>query len=102
MYGSVVGPVSAEQRQVMRNIHDAYDMQHHGLPGSPQDEAVTTDFARNFGIFGPPTHCADRLSELIDLGVDKFIIRGVNLDPADPESRAAERFVEEVAPLLRS
>lgn len=102
MYGSVVGPVSTEQRQVMRNIHDAYDMQHHGMPGSPQDEAVTTDFARNFGIFGPPTHCADRLSELIDLGIDKFIIRGVNLDPADPESRAAERFVEEVVPLLRS
>ena len=102
MYGSVVGPVSAEQRQVMRNIHDAYDMQHHGMAGSPQDEAVTTDFARNFGIFGPPTHCADRLSELIELGVDKFIIRGVNLDPADPESRAAERFVEEVVPLIRS
>ena len=101
MYGSVVGPVSTEQRQVMRNIHDAYDMQHHGMAGSPQDEAVTTDFARNFGIFGPPTHCADRLSQLIELGVDKFIVRGVNLDPADPDSRAAERFVEEVVPLIR-
>ncbi len=101
MYGSVVGPASPEQRQVMRSIHDAYDMQHHGLAGSPQDEAVTADFARDFGIFGPPTYCADRLGELIDLGIDKFIIRGVSLDPADPESRAAERFIQEVAPLLR-
>ena len=28
-------------------------------------------------------------------------VRGVSLDPADPDSRAAERFIEEVAPLLR-
>ena len=49
-----------------------------------------------------PTHCADRLAELIDLGIDKFIIRGVSLDPADPESKLAQRFTNEVAPLLRN
>ena len=101
MYGSVVGPASSDQRQVMRNIHGAYDMQHHGLANAPQDELVTTDFARQFGIFGPPTYCADRLAELIDLGIDRFIIRGVSLDPADPDSGAAERFVKEVVPQLR-
>ncbi len=101
MYGTVVGPASSRQREVMRTIHGAYDMEHHGLANAPQDEVVTSDFARDFGIFGPPTHCADRLSELIDLGVERFIIRGVSLDPAEPESKAAERFVQEVVPLLR-
>ncbi len=101
MYGTVVGPASPEQREVMRSIHGAYDMQHHGLANAPQDAIVTTDFAKEFGIFGPPTYCADRLAELIDLGIDRFIIRGVSLDPADPDSVAAERFVKEVAPLLR-
>ena len=101
MYGSVVGPASADQRRMMRTIHDAYDMEHHGLAHAPQDDVVTPDFAREFGIFGSPTYCADRLGELIDLGVERIIIRGVSLDPADPESRAAERFMEEVAPLLR-
>lgn len=43
----------------------------------------------------------DHLGELIDLGVERSIIRGASLDPADPESRAAERFMEAVAPLLR-
>ncbi len=100
MYGSVVGPASAEQRQVMRTIHDNYDMEHHGLANAPQDAVVTHDFARDFGIFGPPTYCADRLAELIDVGVERFIIRGVSQDPADPESKAAERFVDEVVPLL--
>ena len=102
MYGSVVGPASLDQQQVMRSIHGAYDMEHHGRPGSPQEAVMTTDFARDFGIFGSPTYCADRLGELIDLGVDKFIIRGVTLDPDDPASKAAERFIEEVAPLLRA
>lgn len=101
MYGAVVGPSSREQREVMHNIHDAYDMRHHGFTGGPQEAAVTTDFARDFGIFGPPTYCADRLAELIDLGIDRFILRGLSLDPADPDSRASERFIQEVAPLLR-
>lgn len=101
MYGSVVGPSSREQREVMHNIHGAYDMHHHGFTGGPQEAAVTTDFARNFGIFGPPTHCADRLAELIDLGIDRFILRGGTLDPDNQNSQASERFVEEVVPLLR-
>ena len=76
-------------------------MQQHGRGGGSQEMAVTADFARSFGIFGPPTHCADRLSELIELGVDRFVLRGTPLDPASPGSGAAERFIQEVVPLLR-
>jgi 5,10-methylenetetrahydromethanopterin reductase len=101
MYGTVVGPASAGQREVLHGIHDAYDMQQHGRAGGPQESAVTVEFARDFGVFGPPTYCADRLSALIDLGVDRFIFRGAPLDPDNPDSRSAERFAQEVAPLLR-
>ena len=101
MYGTVVGPASAGQREVLQGIHSAYDMQQHARGGGPQEAAVTAEFARNFGIFGPPTYCADRLSELIELGVDRFVVRGTPLDPDNPDSRAAERFVQEVVPLLR-
>ena len=101
MYGTVVGPTSAGQREVLQGIHAAYDMQRHGRGSGPQEEAVTAEFARDFGIFGPPSYCADRLSELIDLGVDRFVFRGSPLDPDNPDSRAAERFVQEVVPLLR-
>ena len=101
MYGTVVGPASAGHREVLRGIHSGYDMQQHGRADGPQETAVTADFARTFGIFGPPTYCADRLSELIELGVDRFVFRGTPLDPANPDSSAAERFVQEVVPLLR-
>ncbi len=73
----------------------------HGRGGGPQEAAVTSEFARDFGIFGPPSYCADRLSDLIELGVDRFVLRGTPLEPDNPDSRAAERFVHEVVPVLR-
>ncbi len=86
---------------MLKDVHSAYDMQQHGRGGGPQEVAVTGEFARNFGIFGPPSYCSDRLSELIGLGVDRFVFRGTPLEPHNPDSRAAERLVQEVVPLLR-
>ena len=63
---------------------------------------MTGEFARSFGIFGPPSYCVDRLSELIALGVDRFVFRGTPLEANNPDSRAAERFVQEVVPELRN
>ena len=101
MYGTIVGPASESQRKVLHGLHSAYDMKQHGRAGSPQAAYLTAEFARNFGIYGPPSYCADRLSELIELGIDRFIVVPTfNRD--DPRStRAEERFIEEVVPALR-
>jgi 5,10-methylenetetrahydromethanopterin reductase len=101
MYGSVVGPASQSQRGALEAIHDAYDMHAHGRPGSPQDLAATSEFSRDFGVFGSPDYCVDRLAPLIDAGVDRFILRGSPTDPANPNSAVSERFVKEVARQLR-
>lgn len=100
MYGTVVGPASEQQRVVLEGIHDAYDMHEHGRPGSAQAAAVTTEFERGFGVFGPPDYCVQRLGELIEAGIDRFILRGSPLDPADPGSASSERFTQEVIPQL--
>ena len=102
MYGTIIGPASESQRKVLHGIHDAYDMKQHGGAGSPQAALLTSEFARNFGIFGPPSYCAERLSELIELGIDRFIVERNGLDPNNPQStRADQRFIEEVVPALR-
>ena len=101
MYGTVVGPTSASQKESLEAIHDAYDMHGHGRPGSPQDLAARGDFSREFGVFGPPDYCVERLGQLIALGVDRFILRGSPTDPSDPRSQASERFVKEVARQLK-
>ena len=102
MYGEIVGPATEQQRAVLTAVHDAYDMHSHGRAGSAQAAAVTAEFGRDFGIFGPPDHCVQRLGELIELGIDKFFLVGSPIDPSVPASAASERFVAEVAPQLRA
>ncbi len=102
MYGEIVGPVSETQRDVLTKIHDSYDMHGHAREGSPQSAQVTQEFAGSFGVFGPPDYCVQRLGELIELGLERFMIAGTTLDPNHPNSECSERFVGEVAPQLRS
>ena len=102
MYGAVIGPASESQREVLHGIHDSYDLKQHAGAGSPQTRVLTAEFANKFGIFGPPLYCAQRLAELVELGIDRFIVVGTRMGLSDPEAaRAAERLVEEVVPALR-
>ena len=100
MYGEVVGPVSDYQRQVLADIHDSYDMHHHAQAGSAQSAQVTQEFAGTFGVFGPADYCVQRLGELIELGVDRFMLTGATNDPNHPHSEASETLVQDVLPQL--
>ena len=101
MYGTVVGPASESEREVYSKIHNAYDMHGHGRAGSAQSSVIPAEFERSFGVFGPPDYCVQRLGELVEAGVDRFIMPGALLDPSEADSRAAERFAAEVAPQLQ-
>jgi hypothetical protein len=102
MHGKPVGPTSATEHEVMSRIHDAYDMNTHSRSDSPQAAQLTDEFAREFGIFGPPTYCAERLAELVEMGLERLVIVGPSRD-ADPDliHRAESRFAEEVIPAVR-
>ena len=61
---------------------------------------ITSEFAHEFGIYGPPAYCIDRLNELIELGIDRFIMAGgPDLDHPEPEVvKLAQRFISDVLP----
>ena len=61
---------------------------------------ITNEFAKEFGIYGSPAYCIDRLSELAELGIDRFIMAGgPDLTHRDSEVvKLAERFVKDVLP----
>ena len=101
MYGEIVGPVSDTQREVLTKIHDSYDMHQHAQAGSAQSAQVTQEFAASFGVFGPSDYCVQRLGELIELGIERFLIAGTTLDPSHPFAECSETFVSEVVPQLR-
>lgn len=102
MHGQAVGPASEEERRVTEAVHDAYDMTRHSRSGSAQAGVITPGFAREFGIFGPPAYCVERLREIIGLGLSRLVVVGGSRD-ADPAeaSMAESRFVEEVLPGVR-
>jgi len=102
MHGSAVGPTSPEEKRVMEGIHDAYDMTRHSRAGSPQAAVITSEFASEFGIFGSPAYCLDRLRRLVALGLSRLVIVGSSAG-ADPDEAAGaeQRFVEEVLPGLK-
>ena len=61
---------------------------------------ITSEFAHEFGIYGSPPYCIDRLCELVELGIDRFIMAGgPELAHPDPEEvKLAELFVKDVLP----
>ena len=102
MHGHTVGPASEEGKRTTEAIHDAYDMTRHNRSGSPQAGRLTSEFATEFGVFGPSSYCIQRLRGLIDMGFTRLMIVGGTreADPAEV-SNAEARFVEEVLPALR-
>ena len=64
--------------------------------------ALTDEFMDGYAIVGSPEYCADKLTELRELGVTKFGIVGPNFVTPTPEAEAAAaRFTSDVLPLLR-
>lgn len=96
MHGRVYGEVSEEDRRVLTAVPEKYDMHEHARTG-PQASVVSPEFAERFAILGPAGYCVERLTELAELGIDRFHIggasRGVDSEQA---ADANQRFVDQV------
>ena len=102
MHGRVAGPAAEDDRKILTDVHSRYDMTHHTEAGSPQAGALTSEFAHRFAVLGPPSQCADRLRELVALGLDHLVIVGPSINADRAESTVARRcFAEEVMPAVR-
>ena len=100
MHGKAIDPVSDETREILQKIHASCNMNKHGQHGN---DFITSDFAHEFGIYGPPSYCVDRISELAAPGVDRFILAG-GPDLAMPQAEIAalaRRFMAEVLPKFK-
>ncbi len=103
MHGRTHGPMGAGAKEVLRDVHAAYDMREHTRAGSPQAERLTAELTDTFAILGPAEHCATRLRELVALGLHHLVIVGPSLGADVDEARAAHRrFVDEVLPAVQA
>lgn len=102
MHGRVAGPSDDAQRQVLDQVHGAYDMKHHTRADSDQASLLPPEFVDRFAVVGPAECCTARLRELIELGLDKLVVIGPTsgADPKEAEL-AVDRLADKVIPALR-
>ncbi len=103
MAGSTGEGQRPEDREVFERLHAEYDRPHHTMGRARHAAVIDGDFARRFAILGEPAHCLERLGELREAGVERFVIIGPSID-ADPEERrrSGRLMVEDVLPELQS
>jgi hypothetical protein len=101
MHGSPVGPASEGDRKLLRQVHDAYDMNRHARTGSAQAALLDDGFAGRFAVYGPPPEVVERLQGIFALGLERAMIVGPSIGADREQALAAEaRFVGDVLPAL--
>jgi len=84
-------------RRVTEQLREGYDYRYHraDVPAdNPNTRQIDEAFGDWFGIGGDPAYVAERLHELVELGVHTFVTSLVG--------REHERFATEVMPLVRT
>ena len=99
---NVRNSLSEADRKVAEDLVSTYDMQAHAKSGARHEAALADEFVDRFGIVGPSPQVAQRLSELVDLGLDHVVIVGHSRNtPPDVFAESSRRFCDEVMPLVR-
>jgi 5,10-methylenetetrahydromethanopterin reductase len=91
-----------EDREVVERLGATYDERNHGLSTANHAALLPDEFLDRFAVVGPADRCAERLRELLGLGLERIVVVPGSRD-ADPHALAESnaRFASEVLPALR-
>ncbi|MCA1646893.1 MAG: LLM class flavin-dependent oxidoreductase [Chloroflexi bacterium] len=99
---AVLNSLSVADRKVADELVSSYDMQSHAASGARHEAALGDDFVDRFGVVGPSEHVAERLAELIALGLDHIVVVGHSRNtPPVVFAESSRRFCAEVIPAVR-
>jgi 5,10-methylenetetrahydromethanopterin reductase len=99
---NVMNSLPEADRKVAEDLVSNYDIRSHAASGARHEAALADDFVDRFGIVGPSEHVAERLSELIRLGLDHIVVVGHSRNTS-PEifAESSRRFCDEVIPAVK-
>jgi 5,10-methylenetetrahydromethanopterin reductase len=88
--------------RVVADAGSDYDQSRHGLASASAAGVLDDAFLDRFAVLGPPQRCADRLRELVALGLDRVVVvpGSRDSDPALLDATNAS-LAQEVLPALR-
>lgn len=103
MPGSTGAGVAERDREVVAEVGRRYDSRQHLRNDAPHTAALDDGFVERFGIVGPPERCVERIRELAEIGIERFIISGPSFGgDRDASSLSNRLLVTEVLPALRA
>ena len=103
MPGSTGAGLSDHDRELVAEVGRRYDSNLHLVNQADHSSVLDDEFVSRFGIVGDPRTCRDRLVELADLGLERFVVTGATFgaDPAEAR-RSAVLVRDELLPALRA
>ncbi|MBV9329298.1 MAG: LLM class flavin-dependent oxidoreductase [Chloroflexi bacterium] len=102
MSRSVMDTLSEADRKVAEDLVSNYDLHAHSASGARHEAALADDFVDRFGIVGPSEQVAERLVDLIRLGLDHVVVAGHGSNtPREVFEESSRRFGREVLPMVR-
>jgi 5,10-methylenetetrahydromethanopterin reductase len=103
MPGGPAAELSPDDRAVVEAVAADYDLSGHGQRQARHVAHLDDGFVDRFGVVGTPAHCAARLRELAQLGLERFlVVEGRDATAPQHHEFAHRCLVEEVLPAVRA
>ena len=108
MKNAPVDHLPPQLKDLAVHMQSGYDMAHHAQEEASHATEVTDEFVDWFSICGPPEKCLERLTGLLDLGLDHIYLLGGSPVPHPHGERQAamirqsQLFADRVLPQLKS
>ena len=102
MPGSTGAGLAERDRSVVAEVGRRYDSNRHLSNDADHAKALSDDFIDRFAIVGPPDTAVNRLRQLADLGVERFVIAGAGFGADRGDAQTADQLLRrELLPAVR-
>lgn len=102
MPGSTGAGLRDDDRALVAEVGRRYDSNVHLSNAAAHTQALSPEFVDRFAVVGSPERCVERLTELADVGIERFVVTGATLGADRNDARTAANLVtSEVLPSLR-